>query len=250
MPFTLSHTALVLPLYRKRYFSATALIVGSVAPDFEYFFKMGVNSYYSHTIAAIFYYNIPVAVFLSFVFHLVVKRNLLHNLPPYFQRRFQDTLNFDIKTFFKEHWLMFLISAMIGAASHIFWDSFTHGSGYFVKRLSIYKGNYIPFDGVKYPLFYALQYISTGVGLIVLALFIIYKKNDESIVVYRPQLKYWLIFSAIVVLAMALRFIPFPEDIEVGSVIVSIISSACMAGIICGFMAPNTEVLPATGSKS
>ena len=50
MPFTPAHTALVLPFIQKRYLSATGLIAGSVAPDFEYFFKMSTNGVHGHTI--------------------------------------------------------------------------------------------------------------------------------------------------------------------------------------------------------
>ena len=49
MPFTPAHPAIVLPLIRSRYFSATGLIIGSLSPDFEYFFKMSVDSIYSHS---------------------------------------------------------------------------------------------------------------------------------------------------------------------------------------------------------
>lgn len=242
MPFTLAHTAIVLPFYRKRWFSATALIVGSVAPDFEYFFKMGSNSEYSHTIAGIFYFNIPVVILLSFVFHLYVKRNLLHNSPRWVQRKFQDLLHFDLTSYFRKHWVVFLISAMIGSASHVFWDSFTHGSGYFANTLWFYQGTYVPFDGVNYPLFYALQQISTAAGLFVLFLFVFFKKSDPGAIVYQPRAKYWLTFFAIMVVAMGLRFIPFPEDVEIGNIVVSIISSTCLAAILCGLIRLDSKV--------
>jgi hypothetical protein len=203
---------------------------------------MGVNSAYSHTIAGIFYFNIPVTVLLSFIFHLVVKRNLFHNSPLHIQRKFQDTLHFDFRSYFKKHWLIFLVSAMVGSASHIFWDSFTHGSGYFANTLWFYEGTYVPFDGVNYPLFYALQHISTAVGLIVFVGFIVSKKSDPAALIFQPRIQYWVIFFFIVTTAMSLRFIPFPEDAEIGAVVVSIISSACLAAIICGFLPPNTEV--------
>lgn len=246
MPFTLAHTAVVLPFYRKHYISATALIVGSVAPDFEYFFKMGSNSAYSHTIAGIFYFNIPVVILLSFVFHLYVKRNLIHNSPAWIQWKFQDTLHFNVRTYFKNHWIIFLLSAMIGSASHVFWDSFTHASGYFANTLWFYKGTSIPFGGANYPLFYALQQISTAVGLLIFLIFIFLKKSDPGAIVYEPRAKYWLTFFAIVAFAMTLRFLPFPEDIEIGNVVVSLISSACLAAIFCGLMPLDSKVARAS----
>ena len=57
MPFTFSHPAIILPLKKlpKKYISMTGLIVGSIAPDFEYFLRM--KSKYSHTMSGILWYD-------------------------------------------------------------------------------------------------------------------------------------------------------------------------------------------------
>src|SRR5687767_3554001 len=127
MPFTPAHPAVVLPLLRSKWLSATGLIMGSVAPDFEYFFKLSVSSLHSHTLPGLLYFDLPVTLLLSIAFHQVVKQNLIRNTPAFLQRRFQDTLDFDFIRFLTNHWLIFTVSAIIGSASHIFWDGFTHG---------------------------------------------------------------------------------------------------------------------------
>src|SRR5688572_21878124 len=127
MPFTPAHPAVVLPLIRKKWVSATGLIIGSVAPDFEYFFKLSVDSQHSHTLPGLLYFDLPVTLVLSVVFHQVVKQNLIRNSPAFLQRRFQDTLKVDFTRFLASRWLIFTVSAIIGSASHIFWDGFTHG---------------------------------------------------------------------------------------------------------------------------
>jgi hypothetical protein len=56
MPFTFAHPAIILPLYKKPHlFSMTALIIGSMVPDFEYFLKVAVKSALNHSLAGIFY---------------------------------------------------------------------------------------------------------------------------------------------------------------------------------------------------
>jgi hypothetical protein len=52
MPFTFSHPAIILPLkyFKKKWFSLTGLVIGSMTPDFEYFVRMRIQSNYSHTI--------------------------------------------------------------------------------------------------------------------------------------------------------------------------------------------------------
>jgi len=46
MPFTLCHPALVMPLHRcaRRWTSLSALVIGSMAPDFVYFLPLGVGA--------------------------------------------------------------------------------------------------------------------------------------------------------------------------------------------------------------
>src|SRR5688572_15576273 len=167
MPFTPAHSAAVLPFINWKSFSATALIAGSMAPDFEYFFRMSVKGVYSHTIAGLFYFDVPVAIALAFLFHSTVKHQLLRNLPLAISARFVDTerINFS-DALGKRFWAIALCS-LLGAATHVFWDSFTHNDAYFARTLPFYKGTFLPLFGVKWPLFFVLQQLSTGIGLLV-----------------------------------------------------------------------------------
>src|SRR6478752_8441685 len=206
MPFTPAHPAIVLPFINKRFFSATALIAGSVSPDFEYFFKASVSSSHGHTLAGLFYFDLPVAMFLCFVFHLLIKDNLISNLPAFFQKRLVPVKSLDFKKYFSEHYGVVIYSALIGSFSHLFWDSFTHNGEFFVNHLDIYKKIYVPFEGVNYPLFYALQHISTWVGLTVVGLYIIFLPVDRSIKPADPKIVYWLILTFLSAGFFALRF--------------------------------------------
>ncbi|HEY9008767.1 MAG TPA: DUF4184 family protein, partial [Ohtaekwangia sp.] len=199
MPFTPAHTAIVLPFLRTRKLSATALVVGSIAPDFEYFFKLSVESDHSHTLWGLLYFDLPVVFFLSLSFHLLVKQNLIYNLPVYLQQRFQDTLNFDLVAYLRSNYILFILSALLGSASHIFWDSFTHASGFFARELPFYHHISIPFDGVRYPLFYALQHISTAIGLMLVVAYIFFRKPQPITMYARPSVLYWLMLAAITV---------------------------------------------------
>ncbi len=241
MPFTPAHTAIVLPLINRRKFSATALIVGSVAPDFEYFFKMSVHSEHSHTLPGLLYFNLPVVILLSFVFHLIVKRNLLQNSPAFIQRRFNPLLQLNFRRYFRDNVWVFIISALLGAASHIFWDAFTHGRGFFVQHLWFYPGRFVPFDGVNYPLWYALQHISTVVGLAVLTVYILLKKPETMVIVCKPGWIYWFVFILVAGVVYFLRFWISPDDMMLGNAVVTSISSICLALIVCGFLPQRTS---------
>ena len=233
MPFTPAHSAIVLPFIRKRYFSATALIIGSVAPDFEYFFKMSVNGSIGHTLPGVVYFDIPITIALAFVFHQVVKARLIDNLPPFLQTRFSALRHFDFLACFRQHWFIFITSAALGALSHIFWDAFTHKTGFFVQILPIYHDTVVPFQGVRYPLFYALQHISTAIGLLVVIIYIA-NMPAEKMTPSMPSFKYWITVIAIIGVVLFLRFYWLPKTLTLGNFVVSSITAFCLALVVAG----------------
>ena len=236
MPVTPAHPAIILPFIRSRYFSATALVAGSMSPDFEYFFTMSVSSVHSHTIAGLFYFDLPVTLFISILFHQVVKKNLIYNLPLFVGRKFQHTLNVDFIRYLKEHTCIFLTSALLGAGSHIFWDSFTHSDAYFVRTLSFYKSTHVPYDGVRYPLFYALQHISTWVGLTVVCVYILAMKARPVSTHSSQKFLYWLTLITITTVVTWTRILIRPIGTDIGNLIVSIIGGLLLALVCCGFI--------------
>ena len=238
MPFTPAHSAIVLPFVKldHRYVSATGLVAGSMAPDFAYFFKFGVDSTYSHTLWAILYFNVPVAFLLSLCFHQVIKGNLIRNLPGFLQLRFGEILRTDFLSYVKKFPVTVIVSCALGASSHIFWDGFTHAGGYFVQHLSFYKGAYFHFDGANYPLWYALQHISTIAGLLAIAIYILLMRRDQRSTYTQPTWKYWLMLVLITALVTCIRFAIKSSDYNLGNFVVTVISGFCIGLIICGLI--------------
>lgn len=128
MPFTFSHPAILLPLINKRrkIFSATGLVLGSLIPDFEAFIRLDVHKHYSHTWLGIFWFDLPLAVLVSFLFHTIVRDPLIAALPAPLHQRFARFIGFNWLLYFKRHFAVVLISLLIGIASHLLWDAFTH----------------------------------------------------------------------------------------------------------------------------
>lgn len=235
MPFTLAHPAIVLPFIRRKYLSATALIVGSVAPDFEYFLKMREDDVHSHTLAGLFYFDLPMVFLLSFAFHVLVKENFIRNLPAWLQLRLSEVRNADIVQVIRSRPIVFTLSALMGAGSHLFWDSFTHANGFFAERLWFYDGTVVPFDGVRYPLYYALQHISTYVGMFLVAVFIVFLKPDESVIPSKVSPAYWFVLFAITAMITWIRFtMDHSSGMTVGTTVVSVIAAFCIGLMVCG----------------
>jgi hypothetical protein len=234
MPFTPAHAALVLPPFRSRYFSVTGLTIGSMTPDFEYFIRMSVNGVYGHTFPGLFFFDVPVGLLLAVTFHQIVKKSLISNLPIYFQSRFYCAPGFNFLAYLKKHYLIFFVSVLVGAVSHIFWDNFTHSDGYFVQHLDIYEDTYIPLYGTRYPLFFALQHISTLIGLGAILISIMLLRPRPEYKANKPSVYYWLSVMVITFVVMSARFAFKSSDLNLGNIVVVSISGFCIALIVTG----------------
>lgn len=225
MPFTFSHPAIILPLkyLPKSWFSFTALVIGSLTPDFEYFLRMKVKSDYSHTFNGIFWFDLPLAFLLTFAFHNVVRNLLFQNLPAIIKNRVLIFTDFDWNNYFKKNWLTVLISLLIGIFSHILWDGFTHEHGYFVNQIDISKNTLLIFK-TEIPFWKIAQHSSTFIGsiIILIAFFKLPQKNYFSFPISKL---YW---SSVVLFTMAIVFIRFianPKALNIGNLVVSFIAA-------------------------
>ncbi len=232
MPFTFSHPAIILPLtyFPRHWFSLTGLVIGSLAPDFEYFLRMRIKSNYSHTLDGLFWFDLPLGLLLSFLFHNIVRNTLLNNLPAFFKSRCTAFKAFNWNEYFRKNWLVVLISILIGATSHIFWDGFTHSHGYFVERIP-FLTNRLDFFGAQIPLFKILQHASTVMGGLVIA-YVIYKLPTENVEKESIHLKYWAILAVMTLTIIAVRLLSGLELKQYGNVIVTAISGGLISLII------------------
>ena len=234
MPFTFSHPAIVLPFgwIGQRYFSMTALIIGSMTPDFEYFLRFEVRSDFSHTLFGVFWFDFPLGIILCFVFHLFVKKSLFKNLPSFLQIRFNGLLDFDFIDNFKKHFLSVIFSLLLGAFSHLFWDAFTHQDGFFVEFFPILQTKTIFYS---IPVFKILQHLSTLLGGTFIALWI-YKFPKLSSV-YPISVKYWFHVFGYFVFLFSIRIFLiyyFQDNFHIGNIIVSGISLMLLSLILVG----------------
>ena len=229
MPFTPAHPAIVLPWIRKRYCSATALIAGSISPDFEYFFKAKVEAVYSHTLLGVLYFDLPTALFISLIFHQLIKQSLISNLPIPLQKRLSSLKRLDFVSYLKRHFWIFMASALMGAVSHILWDSFTHNGRFFVQQFEFLRRGYFELNGAKYPLWYMLQHLSTFVGLSLIFVYMSFVPVDSKADVTKPRLSYWIVLFFFAMIFFALRFAIAPDHLNYGNAVVTTISSLLLS---------------------
>jgi hypothetical protein len=69
----------------------------------------------------------------------VVRDALIRNLPFFLFRRFCRYEHLNICRYIKNHFLVFLLSSLVGSFSHLFLDSFTNFEGYFFQEFGFLK---------------------------------------------------------------------------------------------------------------
>lgn len=243
MPFTFSHPALILPLafLPRKWFSITGLVTGSLAPDFEYFIRMKIRSEYSHTLAGLVWFDLPMALLIAFVFHNLVRDSLFMNLPGILKSRLLKFTRFRWNRYFKENWVIVIISVTIGASSHLFWDSFTHEHKFFTELFPVLKNN-VEFIGVHVPLFKILQHSSTLAGGFVIAFALWMIPADNRNACTRSDQKYWIIVVCITLAIMLFWLTTGIEDKVFGDIIVSVIAAIMMALIVASVIRRKTNL--------
>jgi hypothetical protein len=241
MPFTFSHPAIVLPLtfLPRQWFSLTGLVIGSLTPDFEYFLRMRIKSDFSHTIDGLFWFDLPLGLLLAFLFHNIIRDRLFDNLPTFLKSRFSTFKNFDWNRQFKQNWLVVTISFLIGAASHIFWDSFTHDHGYFVQTIPALQ-NSVDFLGREIQILKILQHSSTLLGGLVIA-FAIYKLPTNKTENENINLKYWIILAGLTLTIISIRLLSGLDFKQYGNLIVTAISAGLISLTITPWLTRTKE---------
>ena len=237
MPFTLSHPAILLPFLKHKNVSATALIFGSMSPDFEYFFRMKMQSEISHTFSGIFLIDFPLGFLVMFAFHEIIKKPFIENSPLFFQSRLQELKEFNWVSYFKSNFITVFISFFLGAVSHILWDSMTHWDGYFVEQFSFFN-----LEVFSIPLYKIAQHASSviGLGWILVYIYKLPKKHQNIKII---DFNYWSLSVLLTVFLITVRFYFGTQLDQFGNVIVSIISPMVIAIVLTGLLFRNKKTI-------
>ncbi|CAN5361912.1 DUF4184 family protein [soil metagenome] len=236
MPFTFSHPAIIIPVYKffPRWVSLTCLISGSVAPDFEYFIRMRLQGNIGHTFPGLFSFDLPLGIFLAFLFHNVVRNPLIANSPELVRQKLGDYRFFNWNLHFLNHWIIAIVSVLIGASSHLFWDGWTHRHGIFVEFIPMLRTP-VSIFGYVIPLYRVLQHVSTlfGGALIVYYFFKIPNGADSP---GDRNRWYWPLIALIAICIIILRFYLKSEEDFLSNLIVVSIAAVLISLVIVPFM--------------
>lgn len=236
MPFTLAHPAIVLPFVflPRKYISMTALIVGSLVPDAESYIRTYTEKDLTHTWAGFIFFGLPFGLFLTFVFHNIVRNSLINNLPLFLQQRFSRFTAFNWNKRFRKEWPVIIISMVIGGVSHFFWDSFSHFDGVLFRRYPRLRGNINLFD-TELEIPYLVQYASTLLGIMLILVFVARMPHVKKPKIQPISAKFWIT----VLLVSASIFIPRRIRMPVNTlddILVAILSSLGFGVILASLL--------------
>jgi hypothetical protein len=155
----------VLPLHRfsKYKLPLTALMVGSMAPDFGYFFSHDASRQLTHSFSGLFLFALPVGLAVWLFYVAVLEKATITLLSDRWHTRFAHTDALTAPLIGRA-----AVAVILGAVTHILWDAFTHRGTFATNTFPALAGSTPGFGWL--PIYHLLHGLSSVAGLVILAL--------------------------------------------------------------------------------
>jgi hypothetical protein len=167
VPFTPSHAAAVLPFVGTA-LPASALVIGSVAPDLPYYLPVDLP-WDTHTASAVVTVDLLLGGLAWVVWHALLAEPALAWAPGALRARLADVpLGLARRVRSARELLLTALALVVGAATHVLWDEFTHAGRWGTEHLPALARDWGPLPGYRW-----LQYASGVLGAAVLILWLV-----------------------------------------------------------------------------
>jgi hypothetical protein len=137
VPFTLAHPAAVLPL-RGLGLPMTALVAGSMAPDLPQMLGVADGRTISHSAAAVVTVDLAIGVVAVVLWYALYRRPLVDLAPDRWRARLPDRVRLT-----PVEWALCVPGVVIGAATHVAWDSFTHEDSWGTEHVALLRESFL-----------------------------------------------------------------------------------------------------------
>jgi hypothetical protein len=213
MPFTLSHTAVVLPFsrYLARWRLFSACLIGAMVPDFRVFLPWHLLRFETHSIVAMFTFCLPVGLLTFWLFQLLLKEPVVEVLPEGAYGRWR-AFEAPAQLTNPIHWLLAIVGILAGAATHLVWDGFTHEGARGVRMLPMLDDPIIELGRHHLAAYRLLQDGSSLLGLMAVAAMVLYgaRRGKTPAVpdrlLSRTERRYWACGYIAVALVLGASF--------------------------------------------
>jgi len=154
-------------------------MIGSMAPDFGYFFSSAASRQVTHSFLGLFIFALPIGFFVWVFYVRVLEKTTITLLPDAWHARFARTGEITSMLMARAS-----VAILLGAITHILWDSFTHRGTFTTDAVPALLG---PTPGVSWlPLYHFLHGLSSVVGLVILALWARHLRRQPAKLLIRP----------------------------------------------------------------
>lgn len=168
MPWTLAHPAAILPVrWLCKKLPMPALVIGSLTPDAGYYVNAFAFADQAHSFWGLFSHCLPVGLTLLALISLL-RQPLLFLLPSKHRialmREYAQPLSLNYAYLFFS-----VIAIVLGAATHVFWDHFTHAGSDALPNEMLFN-----LQGRNIYWYNLLQIASSVLGTLALIIYYIY----------------------------------------------------------------------------
>jgi hypothetical protein len=197
MPFPLAHPAAVMPLrrYCPRWLSLPALMIGSLTPDAGYLFGEGRGGAFSHTPVGTVLFCLPAGILLVAMFYWL-RGPVMKLLPPHYRRALLPLCQRGRAS----PWTI-VLSLLIGAWTHLLWDSFTHTNGWFPQHMLLLQRQVASIGIYRVRVCHLLWYGFSFAGVV--WLFAVFEKWKQIAAGEGPHPRSWSVIRDAVLVAVA-----------------------------------------------
>lgn len=203
MPFTPAHAIAALPLRRTR-LNLAAMVVGCLSPDFEYLFRLAPGGGYGHTWLGILILDLPLSLFALWLYQSYGKLGLHTIAPGLFPFR-EEELEARSVAHGLRQWIVLIVSILLGAVTHIVWDSFTHDHFWPYAHIAFLRESFQAPWGHQIRMYSFLQFVSSVVGTAVLLAMWARWRRDAGASGVPMVRRLGILFAGVAVLAGVLR---------------------------------------------
>jgi Domain of unknown function (DUF4184) len=151
MPFTGSHPAAVLPLLGLG-MPASALVIGSMAPDFPYYFPFATASWPTHTGYGIVTIDVLLGLAVWALWHGVLSAPALYYAPLGARQRLEGVVEsgFTLRIRNRRLMLLTVLALIVGSATHVLWDEFSHPGRWGTHHLHVLTVRWAGLPGYRW----------------------------------------------------------------------------------------------------
>lgn len=175
MPFTLSHIAAALPLARTPLIPS-ALAIGTMTPDLFYYLPVTIDRTTAHSWLGVVTVDLVSGLALVFLWQFLLRQPVVDHMPLWVRTRLGGGEWMSTK---RRHWprlaLLTIASVLLGCATHVIWDSFTH-DGELVHAVPVLFEQVGPLRVMKW-----LQHASSVLGALAIVLFVLRWKRKAEV---------------------------------------------------------------------